>query len=72
MKVLIEFDTDNDAFRGNLRGEIRSVIKQAAEKLLDGRILPKSNKLFDSNGNSIGAVQVVSGIDPTDEECARG
>ena len=61
MKIKVEFDTDNSAFCED-RGEVARVFRQAARKaenmILFGR--DKERNLFDSNGNRVGSVEVVT------------
>ena len=60
MKIKIEFNADNAAFEDNLSLEIREVLERAANVAVslvtgDGGYCG----LRDSNGNSIGTVEVV-------------
>jgi len=59
--IKIEFETDNVAFEDNLKGEIKRVLKQAVTAILahKGKIWEESSDLlFDTNGNSVGVVEV--------------
>lgn len=70
MKILIEFDCDNEVFVGyNLIPEIRNVLKQADQKVEELVLsrspenlctaLKSTKKLVDINGNSVGVVTVM-------------
>ena len=60
MKVRIEFETDNAAFEDDFDGEVAFVFERARahtlETLTHGR--PTEHPLRDSNGNTIGKVEV--------------
>lgn len=54
-KVVIEFDTDNDAFDKGNNAEVVRVMRDAARKIEHG-IIPAT--LFDLNGNNIGSLTI--------------
>ena len=60
-RIKIEFDTENAAFAED-PDEVARVLRQAARKaenmILFGR--DKERNLFDSNGNRVGSVEVVT------------
>ena len=62
MRVTIQFETDNDAFQGRmLQGEVLRILHQASKHI--GEIHASNSeevemKLQDSNGNTVGYVQV--------------
>jgi hypothetical protein len=67
MKITIEFETDNAAFEGELfGGELKKVLNQARLKVLRQRHRPPAlcehlesmDKLLDTNGNTVGTVEV--------------
>jgi len=64
MNIKIEFNTDNDAFSGCIMDEVRNVILQALQALINqfgynGFDLREfSYSLRDSNGNRIGNVTI--------------
>lgn len=64
MRITIEFDVDNAAFVDNFDGEIAVICRQAAEKatrLAKEELrssLPAQLPLHDTNGNTVGNVQV--------------
>lgn len=71
MKVTIEFTTDNDAFEEDLLGETKRILTQALRKIEaqlerePGCVCthPEStDKLLDSNGNTVGSVRAVREI----------
>jgi hypothetical protein len=60
MKVNIQFDCDNDAFQGQMfRSEVLKVLHQALKKTVEMHPTGGSSKLRDSNGNTVGTVEVV-------------
>ena len=61
MKITISFEAENDAFCENFDDEIKRIMKQATEFLVDER---NSELLFDTNGNKVGFVFRSSGIRP--------
>jgi hypothetical protein len=59
MKVQIIFDTNNSAFDDFFHTEISNVLKQAKSVLLDSENEHNTSaKLYDSNGNKIGIVEI--------------
>ena len=67
MKIIISFDADNDAFcdyphgNGDFDSEIKRILKQAEDYLVGNRY---SEKLIDTNGNTVGEVFRSSCIKP--------
>lgn len=57
MTVTVTFETDNAAFEDNFNLETRLILEQAWEKLLNDK-LDTNAKLRDSNGNTVGNVEV--------------
>ena len=53
MRITISFEAENDSFCEDFEGEIKKVMKQATDFLVEES---NSEKLFDSNGNSVGFV----------------
>jgi hypothetical protein len=53
MKITISFEAENDFFVEDFDKEIKNVMKQATEFLVDER---NSEFLFDTNGNKVGFV----------------
>ena len=53
MRIKVSFEAENDAFCEDFEGEVRKVMKQATDFLVEES---NSEKLFDSNGNSVGFV----------------
>lgn len=58
--VTIKFDIDNAAFEDNWIGEIGYVMTRATQILEDAGVNAFERKLRDSNGNTIGAVEVTA------------
>jgi hypothetical protein len=60
VKVKIEIDCDNAAFEGNWTGEVQAILEQAGN-LLDtmGGCLDHTT-LMDSNGNTVGKMEVTN------------
>ena len=68
MKIIIELETDNDAFQhGHLYTEIHRILKEAVEKIREQRrrlpcictALESADKLLDINGNTVGSITVL-------------
>lgn len=53
MQITISFEAENDSFVEDFDNEIKHIMKQATEFLVDER---NSELLFDSNGNKVGFV----------------
>lgn len=53
MRIIVNFEAENDAFCEDFEGEVRKIMKQATDFLVEES---DSEKLFDSNGNSVGFV----------------
>ena len=53
MRIIVNFEAENDAFCEDFEDEVRKVMKQATDFLVGES---NSEKLFDSNGNSVGFV----------------
>jgi hypothetical protein len=64
MKITIEFSTENAAFEGDLLGESRLILERAitcALELATAKQRQSSAALRDSNGNTVGHVEVKTG-----------
>ena len=61
MKITISFEAENAAFVEDFDNEIRHIMEQATEFLVDER---DSELLFDTNGNKVGSVYRSSIIRP--------
>lgn len=61
MRITISFEAENDAFCADFDDEIKRIMKQATEFLVDER---NSELLFDTNGNKVGFVYRSSIIRP--------
>lgn len=67
MKVQIEIELDNDAFNGNLLGELRRILLTVPTKVKAQLQRPASicqapeasDKLLDINGNTIGKITLI-------------
>lgn len=55
MKVIIEINTENDAFTDNLNGELSRILGLLADRLNDTDI-QNISQLRDINGNRVGSV----------------
>lgn len=53
MKIIISFEAENDSFCEDFDGEIRNIMQQATDYLVDRR---NSDILKDVNGNKVGTV----------------
>lgn len=67
MRVTITFDTDNAAFQdGGIYYELRKILRDAERKIQEQLERPpcrcthpeSSDKLLDSNGNTVGTLEV--------------
>lgn len=56
MKITIVFDTDNAAFEDDFAREIRAILIQAKHRIFEQ--LKGSDKLLDTNGNTVGRVSI--------------
>ncbi len=61
MKIKIEFDCDNAAFDGNLLSEVRDVMERAMSHIVNNEYYSGEDDsiLRDTNGNTIGKVEVI-------------
>lgn len=63
MKITFEIDTENDAFEGNVVGEVERVVLRAVKRLtsdetINGFLPDIGFALFDTNGNYVGTVKI--------------
>lgn len=61
MRIIISFEAENDAFCADFDNEIKRIMKQATEFLVNER---NSELLFDTNGHKVGFVYRSSIIRP--------
>ena len=61
MQITISFEAENSSFVEDFDNEIKRIMKQATEFLVDER---NSELLFDTNGNKVGFVYRSSIIRP--------
>jgi hypothetical protein len=62
MKITFEIDTENDAFDGDVVGEVELVVRRAIKRLtsdekINGFLPDIGFALQDSNGNTVGFVK---------------
>jgi hypothetical protein len=54
-KLVISIDLGNDAFEEDFEGEVSKILKKAIGMVSKGKM---SKKLSDTNGNSVGTIEV--------------
>ena len=60
-KVVIEIECENDAFEPHPEVEVASILRDLSDRLLDtGDIREGGPKLYDSDGNPVGMIRLVS------------
>ena len=60
-KVVIEIECENEAFDTSPEQEIASILRDLSDRLLDsGDIREGSPKLYDSDGNPVGTIRLVT------------
>lgn len=66
MKVTIEFNVDNDAFKDDFAGEVQRILKKANRELgecdQENAFDADGIRLQDSNGNTVGVLRVQAGM----------
>ena len=61
MKITISFEADNAAFVDNFDGEVKKILKQAEDFIIQDS---NNENLFDTNGNKVGFVYRSSILKP--------
>ena len=60
-KVVIEIECENEAFDRSPEQEVASILRDLSDRLLStGGTREGSPKLYDSDGNPVGTIQLVS------------